>query len=253
MKNYLEFAKNIFSQNGEDGILEEIFKDLNITSGLLIEFGAWDGIYLSNTFNLLKNNKEFNGFLIESHPDRFIDLQKIQNKEGNRISILNANVNYDDYSDNLIDNLIEKSNLQNIPIRLISIDIDSYDYFIVKSIKKYLPDIFVVEVNTTFKKHEKYFGLDCCSLFSLHDLMIEKGYSLVCFVGNAIYIKKELTNINYNPEDIYLEYNDYVECAKINNLGEKIDEIYFLSNNYIDFINNTKNEYKSYEDFNASK
>ena len=40
----LNKKKNIFSQNGEDGIIEYIFDKLNISeNGTFIEFGAWDG------------------------------------------------------------------------------------------------------------------------------------------------------------------------------------------------------------------
>ena len=47
-------TSNVFSQNGEDGIIEEILNRLEIQTGWVCEFGAWDGIYLSNTFNLIK-------------------------------------------------------------------------------------------------------------------------------------------------------------------------------------------------------
>jgi hypothetical protein len=51
----LDHRNNIFSQNGEDGVIEYILDKLNITSGTCCEFGAWDGKHLSNTFNLIKN------------------------------------------------------------------------------------------------------------------------------------------------------------------------------------------------------
>ena len=52
------FKKNVFSQNGEDGILEILLKKLKLLSknkdNWCCEFGAWDGIHGSNTFNLIK-------------------------------------------------------------------------------------------------------------------------------------------------------------------------------------------------------
>ena len=62
---YFKYAKNIFSQNGDDGIIEKIFEHLKINDGVVVEFGAWDGIYLSNVYNLWKN-KNFSALLIES-------------------------------------------------------------------------------------------------------------------------------------------------------------------------------------------
>ena len=56
--NYLNsFEKKIYSQFGEDGILEEILKRLgeqNIDKWC-VEFGARDGISDSNTYNLINN------------------------------------------------------------------------------------------------------------------------------------------------------------------------------------------------------
>ena len=66
---YSKYVKNIISQNGEDGVIEQLFSDLNITDGIVVEFGAWDGVYLSNIFNLWKN-KGFKALLIEGDSNR---------------------------------------------------------------------------------------------------------------------------------------------------------------------------------------
>lgn len=53
-----QFKKNkYFSQYGEDGIVEEILKKLNQNINLdnwCSEFGAWDGVHLSNTCYFIK-------------------------------------------------------------------------------------------------------------------------------------------------------------------------------------------------------
>ena len=51
------FAKNIYSENGEDGIISVILERLNLPKdefGWCCEFGAWDGKEASNTFALLE-------------------------------------------------------------------------------------------------------------------------------------------------------------------------------------------------------
>ena len=50
---FLEFRKNNYSQNGEDGVLEKITNLLELNNLELCEFGAWDGIQGSNTFNFI--------------------------------------------------------------------------------------------------------------------------------------------------------------------------------------------------------
>jgi hypothetical protein len=55
--NLEKYKYDTYSQNGEDGILEEVFKRLGLdefNKFWVVEFGAWDGKHLSNTFNLIK-------------------------------------------------------------------------------------------------------------------------------------------------------------------------------------------------------
>ena len=72
-----KYKKNIYSQNGEDGILIHLLKKIKILKNdkdlWCCEFGAWDGIHGSNTFNLVKNYN-FNAVYIEGDKDKFKDL-----------------------------------------------------------------------------------------------------------------------------------------------------------------------------------
>ena len=68
----LNFYGNIHSQIGQDGILQEIFKRLNIEKGFFCEFGAWDGIYLSNCRKLFEEG--WGGVFIEGNDKKFKDL-----------------------------------------------------------------------------------------------------------------------------------------------------------------------------------
>ena len=70
---YLEFRHNVHSANGEDGIIKKIFSDLNITEGIVCEFGAANGLDDSNTAALWKQN--FQAVLIESDSGRFDGLK----------------------------------------------------------------------------------------------------------------------------------------------------------------------------------
>jgi hypothetical protein len=74
----MKFKKNIYSQFGEDGILEEIINRLpkESLSHTAVEFGAWDGIHLSNIRNLILN-QEFNGIFIEANKKNTWNYAKI--------------------------------------------------------------------------------------------------------------------------------------------------------------------------------
>ena len=63
-KRLYEYSSNVFSQFGEDGITKNILEFLNIDSGIVLEIGAWNGFYLSNTANLWSKNENFKAILL---------------------------------------------------------------------------------------------------------------------------------------------------------------------------------------------
>ena len=78
MTDLSQFQRNIHSQFGEDGIIEEILNRIGQGCTLdnwCVEFGAWDGIHLSNTCNLIKT-KNYKAVLIEGDLNRHKDLCK---------------------------------------------------------------------------------------------------------------------------------------------------------------------------------
>ena len=75
-----------FSQFQEDKIVLKIFTKKNIKTGLFVEFGAWNGIHLSNCRLLAENL--WSGFFIEGSLSRFKECRK--NYENNeKITVLN--------------------------------------------------------------------------------------------------------------------------------------------------------------------
>ena len=74
------YGYDVFSDNGEDGINEEIFKYLNITEGVVLEISAWDGFQSSNCANLWSKNKKFKGILVESTSRLNLSLEDTQKK-----------------------------------------------------------------------------------------------------------------------------------------------------------------------------
>ena len=63
-----------FAQFNEDKFIYDIFKKKNISSGIFVEFGAWDGVHFSNCKILADNN--WSGFFIEANK---IEYNKILN------------------------------------------------------------------------------------------------------------------------------------------------------------------------------
>ena len=104
-----EFKKNIFSQNGEDGVLLEILNRLNLLNkknNWCCEFGAWDGKHGSNTFNLIKKYN-FNAVYIEGDKKKFSLLKKLK-KKYLRIICFNKYISHKKNSPNLLDKILLK-------------------------------------------------------------------------------------------------------------------------------------------------
>lgn len=205
----ITYRKNIFSENGEDGIIEKIFSEIKPKSNLCCEFGAWDGIWASNCRNLIKNHN-WKAIMIEGNLVRYEELIKTY-RNNKRIRCLNS---YIDNKENSLNNILtyeEKNNLD-----FLSIDIDGLDFEIFESLDFY-PQVICIEVNTGHSpevdtKIPKEIAQNNVGqpLSYFGDIAKLKGYKLVCFTGNAFFIKKDLlasTNIKaISTKDAYLQH-----------------------------------------------
>lgn len=189
----LEYKKNIFSQNGEDGVIEKIFDIIGVKNKICCEFGAWDGVRFCNVRNLIIN-KCWKGILIEANEERCSKIK--DNYSDSDIFIINS---YVDSEKNKLSFLIKNNtDLKDIDIDFLSIDIDGLDYEIFESLDFY-PNVICIEVNAghnpndiiKIKKNiaKKNIGQ---SLKIFSTIAEKKGYSLVAYTGNAFYIKNEL-------------------------------------------------------------
>lgn len=216
----LDYKKNIYSQNGEDGIIQKIFELISAKNRICCEFGAWDGIHLSNTRNLILSG--WTSIMIEGDKQKSKELIKnyINNK---RVYCVNKYVDSKEnkvlkiLADLPITNLVEK-------IDFLSIDIDGLDFEIFRTLD-ISPKVICVEVNAghhpdssvEIKKNIAKNNVgQPLNFFS--KIAKNKGYSLVCYTGNAFYIKNSiLKNKNIKPVSdleaykIFLSYLDSKE------------------------------------------
>ena len=69
-----QYERSVFSQGGEDGVIEKIFLIIEPTTRFAVEFGAGDGVQGSNVRNLFLQG--WRGFQIEGNPKQFRELQQ---------------------------------------------------------------------------------------------------------------------------------------------------------------------------------
>ena len=189
----LKHAKDYNSQCGEDGIIEALINILSLQAGKFCEFGAWDGIHLSNT-RYLAEKLGWSGLYIEGDSLKYDNL--VSNyAENKKITCVNAFVEISGI--NSLDNLLASHSAE-ASIDILSIDIDGMDFYIWQSLIS-RPAIVIIEFNPSVP-NDVVFVQPCnsalnqgCSLLALITLAQTKGYSLACATNlNAFFVVNEL-------------------------------------------------------------
>lgn len=197
MEQLSDYAYNVTSQAGEDGIIKEIFKRLKIDKGNFCEFGALDGILYSNTKELA--DKGWNGMYIEAGTE----CQKCAEnwKHNKNIVVVHELVGekcaFSDITkaDEKSFDSIMKKNFDK-PLDFLVIDVDGGDYEIMRGIKKYQPKVLQIECNPV--RHpldETYYGYVMGdvqeSLTVMNKLGEKMGYKMLCWTQNIFFIKEK--------------------------------------------------------------
>lgn len=220
----IEYRKNIHSQNGEDGVLEEIFKRINIASSnnekWCVEFGAWDGKHLSNTFHLVEQG--WNAVYIEGDKEKYQDLLETV-KQYPKIKPINAMVGFEESDSNNLNNLLIGTKIPE-DFDLLSIDIDSFDLAVWQCFVGQ-PKVVIIEINSSIEPGilQWHDGIICQgnSFSSTIKVAEDKGYMLVCHTGNLVFLREDLVQMIgldnrsiHFPETLFL--NNWLSSKKIN-------------------------------------
>jgi len=192
--NLLASAKNVYSQSGEDGIIDAILSKVPKLDRWCVEFGAWDGIYLSNTRNLIEN-RAYQGVLIEPNVESFAKL-RANTKRFAGVTLLQEFVGFS--ARDGLDSLLSKTDCPR-DFDFLSIDVDGNDIHIWRAIDQYRPKLVCIEFNPTIPT-EVLFAQPAdpkinwgASLAALVRLGKEKSYELVCVNNlNAFFVTSDL-------------------------------------------------------------
>ena len=240
----LNFYGNVHSQIGQDGILQEIFKMLDIKNGFFCEFGAWDGIYLSNCRKLVEEG--WAGVFIEGNEKKFKDLSmRYQSFSG--IHCISAFVGAPKrgiIGDPLF-MVLEKNNINPAHIDFLSIDIDGYDLEIFEEIN-FKPKVVLLEGGLHFnpkvigRAAEHVRNTFHHALKEIINTVETLDYVPVCFLHDLYLVRKDLAK-QFNKFDVDQLYEDgylgapkwlrsKMDDAKTNKILEK-EHVRLLSKN----------------------
>ncbi len=188
-----EFRSDVYSQGGEDGVIRKILDVLPRKDQWCVEFGAWDGRYLSNTANLIENHG-YSAVMIEGSEERFRDLENNYSRNP-RVVVLNRFVGFSE-KDNL-DGILEGTSIP-LDFDFLSIDIDGNDYHVWKAMSRYTPKLVCIEFNPTISTEVRFVQPPDPSLnqgaglLPLVELGKSKGYELVSVTPiNAFFVRSD--------------------------------------------------------------
>ena len=202
VKDLREVEFKVFSQWGDDGIIQYLIHQIDLPHQTFIEFGVENYTEANTRFLLINDN--WSGLIMDGSEKKLSDTKNDSIAWRHDLQIQTAFVTTEN-----INLLIKNSGFER-DVGLLHIDIDGNDYYIWKAIDSISPMIVIVEYNSVFGRTEAYSTpyqpnfernqyhhsnlLYGASLTSLCDLAEEKGYY---FVGcnsagnNAYFVRKD--------------------------------------------------------------
>jgi hypothetical protein len=203
IKNLAEAEFTVFSQWGEDGIIEWLVSHVPVPVNHFIEFGA--GNFREANCRFLMLNRNWRGLVMDASEGNVESLRREAVHWRHDVTAHCSFVTSENVNAVLADNGFQGS------IGVLSIDVDGNDYWIWESIEVIDPAIVVCEYNAVFGDQRSvsvpyvagfvrqaahrsglYFG---CSIGALKHLGAERGYE---FVGtnsngvNAFFVRRDL-------------------------------------------------------------
>lgn len=193
---------SVFSQWGEDGIIQFLLRHVPVDNKVFVEFGVQD--YVESNTRFLAVNNRWSGLVIDGSATNVERIRKSDFFWRSDIRVLCAFITRDNIND-----LIRSAGISG-DIGLLSVDIDGNDYWVWEAIDVIRPRIVVAEYNARFGAERAvtvpydpaftraaahpsmiYYG---ASLAALAALGQRKGYVLVgCNVAgnNAFFVHKD--------------------------------------------------------------
>ena len=205
IKNLSEVEFQVYSQWGEDGIIDWLINKFPEIPKNFLEIGTQD--YKESNTRFLLINRNWDGFLIEADKAAVKDIKSQRIFWKHRLKVKNEFITKDN-----INNIINRINVPK-KLGLLSLDIDGVDYWVLKELSVLDPSIIICEYNSLFgqkksvtvpykknyiRSEEHYSNLYYgASIMAFIDLMKKRNYFLIgtnSAGNNAFFLKKNHWN-----------------------------------------------------------
>jgi len=202
-ESLVESEFQVYSQWGEDGIINYLLRHIEVSEKIFVEFGVESYIEANTRFLLMRNN--WSGLVLDGSQSNVSAIKRDPIYWKYNLKAVCAFVDKENINSLLLENGIEGE------IGLLSVDIDGNDYWVWEAVTCIQPALVVVEYNARFgsevavtvpynrefvreKAHYSciYYG---ASLKAFHLLGQKKGYALVgcnSAGNNAFFVRREL-------------------------------------------------------------
>lgn len=193
----------VYSQFGEDGIIEWLVDNLELQNKTFVEFGVENYLEANTRFLLL--NRNWTGLVFDGNPMHMEFLRSSATYWRNDVQAQAAFITVEN-----IKELIQRNRFFG-PLGILSIDLDGNDYWILKELEGLHPDILILECNPVFgDRHAVTVPYDAqferfsshhsgllfgASIAALRELAESRGYEFLgtCSNGlNAFFVCSDL-------------------------------------------------------------
>jgi hypothetical protein len=217
-RNLRDYEFKVFSQWGEDGILQRLVKVVEIKNRTFIEFGVEDFFESNCRYLLMKDN--WSGLVIDGSSSNMNRLKGSYFFWKHHLIAVDAFITRDNINDLLARSAFDED------LGILSVDLDGNDYHVLEKITFFRPRILICEYNSVFgpsrkisvpydenfmrtAKHSSnlYWG---ASLAAMTHLANKRGYSLVgtnTASNNAFFVRNDLLNDNLEVLSVEQAYS----------------------------------------------
>jgi hypothetical protein len=205
-----DYEFKVFSQWGEDGIIQHLTQNIEIKNKTFIEFGVEDFLESNCRFLLQKDN--WYGYVIDGSSR---NIQKIKDSYFYWKHSLNALCSF--ITRDNIDQLLSMSGFDK-DLGILSVDIDGVDYFVLEKLSDWTPRVLIVEYNAIFGI-SRAVSVPYSSTFvraEAHYSNLYYGASLPAFVHLANNMNMALVGVNSTGSNAFFVRRDLLN----ENVGE---------------------------------